>query len=107
MGNKLALKVYKLTAQFPKDELYGLTSQLRRAALSVPTNIVEGHSRSSDKELCRFLDIALGSFGETKYLLYFSNQLGYISDESLAEIDVLNKELGAKLWAFFNAVKKQ
>lgn len=68
-ADKLAWEVYKLTDKFPKDELYGLTSQIRRASLSIPLNIVEGHSRNSKNEFRQFLKIALGSLAETEYLL--------------------------------------
>jgi len=107
LSNKLALQVYGVTKNFPKDEVYGLTSQLRRSALSVPTNIVEGHSRSSDRELARFLDIALGSLGETKYLLSFSRELGYIPEKDSLELERLAQDVGVKLWAFHKAVKRE
>ena len=106
LSNELALKVYIVTKDFPKEEIYGLTSQLRRAALSVPTNIVEGHSRSGDKELARFLDIALGSLGETKYLLSFFKELGYIPENSFFALDKLAQDTCAKLWSFYKVVKK-
>jgi four helix bundle protein len=105
LANKFAVDVYHATEELPKEELYGLTSQLRRAALSVPTNIVEGHSRSGDKELARFLDIALGSLGETRYLLFFSRQIGFLSESSFLVLEPLGQELGAKLYAFFKVVK--
>jgi four helix bundle protein len=80
-ADELALESYKLTKKFPKDELYGITSQLRRAVLSVPTNIVEGYARKGDKELARFVNISLGSLAEVEYLLSFSRKLGYFTDE--------------------------
>ncbi len=64
LADGLAKHVYRATKDFPKEEVYGLTSQLRRAALSVPTNIVEGYSRKGDRELARFIDIALGSLAK-------------------------------------------
>ena len=66
-ADELAFKIYKITVSFPKTEAFGLTSQLRRAALSVPTNIVEGYARKSKKELAQFINIALGSLAETEY----------------------------------------
>ncbi len=86
MSDELAFQVYKATKQFPKEEMFGLTSQIRRAALSVPTNIVEGYSRKGDKELARFINISLGSLAETKYLLYFSDRLGYFKDDSYQKL---------------------
>jgi four helix bundle protein len=105
LSDKLAHEVYKFTKAFPKEELYGLTSQLRRAALSVPTNIVEGYSRKGYKELSRFIDISLGSLGETTYLLYFSKDLGYIAENDYEALDKIQKELGARLWVFSQRVR--
>jgi four helix bundle protein len=76
LADRLAQRVYLLTRAFPKEEIYGLTSQVRRAALSIPTNIVEGYSRRGDKELRHYLNIGIGSLGEIEYLLYFSTKLG-------------------------------
>ena len=81
LADELAYKVYQVTRTFPKDEIYGITSQLRRAALSIPTNIVEGYARKGDKELSHFVNISLGSLAEVKYLLYFSSRLGFLSTE--------------------------
>ena len=107
VSDELAFDVYKITREFPKDEQYGLTSQLRRAALSVPTNIVEGYSRKGDKELAHFVNIALGSFAETKYLLYFANRLKYISDAKFIETKNIYTKLGKLLWKFYEAVRKK
>jgi four helix bundle protein len=85
-ADDLARSVYRTTRTFPPEELYGLTSQLRRAALSVPTNIVEGCARESDKEFARFLEIAFSSLAETKYLIHFSSSLDYLSKELEAEL---------------------
>lgn len=70
-----AFETYRITKGFPKDEQFALTSQIRRAVLSIPTNIVEGYSRNGDKELARFIRIALGSLAEVEYLLAFSKRL--------------------------------
>lgn len=72
------LQVYRLTKSFPPDERYGLTSQLRRAVLSVPTNIAEGSKRETNREYARFLNIAEGSLAETDYLLMVNRDLEYI-----------------------------
>ena len=77
-AHALTLKIYKLTTLFPGDEQYGLTSQLRRAVASIPTNIAEGCGRNSDADLARFLDIAMGSASETEYLLCLACDLGYV-----------------------------
>ena len=76
----LTLKLYEVTRDFPKDELYGLTSQLRRAVISVPSNIAEGAARSSDKEFAQFLYIALGSLAELETQLLIAERLGYLSE---------------------------
>jgi len=78
LAHRQTLKVYEATASFPKDELYGLTSQLRRASSSVAANIAEGCGRRSDAELSRFSVIALGSASEMEYLLILSLDLGYL-----------------------------
>jgi|SRR3989304_1234981 len=98
-ADELAFQIYKLTEGLPKSETFGLTSQLRRAALSIPTNIVEGNNRKSKKELHHFIDIALGSLAETEYLLMFSKRVGYIksNNDHLAN---LVSEVGKLLWSF-------
>ncbi|MCX8030294.1 MAG: four helix bundle protein [Thermodesulfovibrionales bacterium] len=98
-ANELALKMYKLTEDFPKKETFGITSQLRRAALSVPTNIVEGYGRRSKTELSRFIDMARGSLAETEYLLEFSQSLGYIKSD-ISELQTLIEEVSKLLWNF-------
>jgi four helix bundle protein len=98
-SDKLALLIYSLTRDFPNDEQFGITSQIRRAALSVPTNIVEGYNRKSRKELGRFIDISLGSLAETEYLLEFSTKLGYVKCDT-NEVESLIVELGKLLWGF-------
>jgi four helix bundle protein len=70
-------RIIKATKHFPKNEMFGITSQIRRSALSIPVNIVEGYGRKSKAELSRFIDIALGSLAETEYLLNFSKKLNY------------------------------
>jgi len=105
LAHELALGIYRATKAFPADELYGLTSQLRRAALSVPTNIVEGYARAGDKELGRFLDIALGSLAEVKYLLHFASSLGYLLPDPRRDLEDRADQLGRKLWAFYLTVK--
>jgi len=80
--HKLVLVVYKATEGFPKYELYGLTSQARRAAFSAPANIVEGASRKGRNECRHFLDIALGSLGELEYILEVAAALEYLKPEA-------------------------
>ena len=80
LADELVLVVYKVTRSFPSDELYGLRSQIRRSAVSVPSNIVEGCTRDGEKEFVRFLDIAFGSLRELSYQLDLSRRLGFIVD---------------------------
>ncbi|WP_317133530.1 four helix bundle protein [Flavobacterium humi] len=68
MSHDFTLEIYKITSQYPKEEIYGLISQIRRASSSIPTNISEGCGRNSDNEFNQFLNIALGSANETEYL---------------------------------------
>jgi len=77
LADEVTLLVYRLTQRFPKEEIYGLTSQIRRAAVSVPSNIVEGCARESETEYLRFLEIAFESLRELHYQLGLSMRLGY------------------------------
>lgn len=99
----MARKVYLLTLHFPKDEIFGLTSQVRRAALSVPTNIVEGYARNSKNEFHRFLSIALGSLSETEYLLQFAFQQNYLKKDEYDEVISLKEETGRYVWKLYTS----
>lgn len=96
-ADEMAFQIYRLTETFPKTELFGLCTQLRRAALSVPSNIVEGNNRKSKKEFHHFIDIALGSLAETEYLLMFAIRLGYTSGE-ISNVEKLISDVGQLLW---------
>ncbi|MFA6468827.1 MAG: four helix bundle protein [Bacteroidota bacterium] len=78
-AHKATLEIYFLTKSFPKDELYGIVSQLRRSVSSIPANIVEGCGRKTKADFARFLNIAIGSSNETEYFLLLAKDLGYIS----------------------------
>ena len=80
-AHKMVLDVFKLTKTFPRTEIYSLVDQMKRAAYSVPSNIVEGHSKNSRKEFTRYLYISRGSLEELRYFLLLSKDLGYISEE--------------------------
>jgi len=84
-GISLVEKIYKATKKLPKEEIYGLTSQIRRAAVSYPSNIAEGAARSSTKEFIQFLYIALGSLSEIETQIIIAAKLGYLSDVRLLE----------------------
>jgi four helix bundle protein len=85
-AHKLTLMIYAITVKFPKDEFYGLTNQIRRAATSIATNIAEGCGRGSDADFARFLQIAMGSASEVDDELLLAKDLGYIQPELHAEI---------------------
>lgn len=97
--------VYALTRKFPKDELYGVISQLRRAALSVVLNYVEGYARSREKIHKNFLEISYGSLKESKYLLHFSLVENYISKEDYKKAVNLAEDIGAMLWGVIRKLK--
>lgn len=82
LSDELVIIIYQITRHFPDDERYGLTSQMRRAAISVPSNIVEGCSRESRSEYARFLEIAFGSLKELHYQFDLASRLGYLSDKN-------------------------
>lgn len=98
-SHQLTVAIYKITETFPKNEIFGLTSQIRRAISSVPTNIAEGCGRNSDAELFNFLNIASGSAAEVEYQIVLSKELGYIAEpvatELANEIAEIRKMLGS------------
>ena len=97
---KLSLYIYKITSKYPKDEIYGITSQLRRAAVSIPLNIAEGYGRLSEDDFKRFLKISLGSTNETSTLIEISKDLGYINDKEYSELIKQYNILGRKIYRF-------
>jgi len=96
-SHALVLRIYQLTKSFPDEERFGLTSQLRRAAVSVPANIAEGSKRRKSQDYARFLNISEGSLSETDYLLLCSKDLGYLPESALepiaSEIDEVSRML--------------
>ncbi len=96
----LAADVYSLTKKFPKDEVFGVTSQLRRAVVSISSNIAEGSSRSSKKDYTRFIDIAIGSLHEVESLLAITFQLNYLSENEYVKITEQIKNLGILIGGF-------
>lgn len=103
----LATDVYKLTETFPKTEIYGLTSQMRRATVSVSSNIAEGAARFSTKEFALFLNIAGGSLSELDTQIEIALNLNYISDIQKQEIDLKIDSITAKLAGLINNVRKR
>lgn len=101
----LVKEVYLLSKKFPKEEVYELTVQVRRAAISIPSNIAEGSSRGSDKDFSRFLDIAIGSSFEVETQLILSYDLNYISEGELASISEAITEVQKLIYGFQKTLK--
>jgi len=104
-AHKFVILVYKYTKDFPKNEEYGLTSQLRRAVLSIPTNIVEGQASISKREFLNFLNIANRSLVETEYLLEVALELQYFSKDKYDELDKLRCEIGILLNSLIRSIR--
>jgi four helix bundle protein len=105
-ADDLTIEIYSLTRSFPKEELYGITSQLRRAVTSIPTNIAEGATREHQKEYFQFLNIAKGSVAEVEYLLHLANRLGYLQNSDYKRIEELRTTVAKTLYGLIVAVKK-
>jgi len=86
-GIDLVVNVYNKTKSFPKEEVYGLTSQIKRSAVSIPSNIAEGSGRGTDKDFNRFLDVALGSSFELETQLIIANRLNFLSNDSFSQLN--------------------
>ncbi len=97
LSHLLTLEVYKITESFPKEEIFGLTSQIRRASSSIGINIVEGCGRGSDEDFKRFLRNASGSAFEVEYILLLSKDLNYISEDKFLELSPKAEELKMKI----------
>lgn len=106
-GVALATHIYHVTEPFPKSEVYGLTSQMRRAAVSVPCDIAEGAARNSSKEFAHFLNIAGGSLSELDTQVEISYNLNYLSDEQRNEIDCKIGSITGKLSRLITTVRKK
>jgi four helix bundle protein len=103
---ELVVQVYHLTRRFPREEMHGLTSQMRRAAVSIPTNIAEGWGRGSRKEYIQFLRIARGSLLELETLLAISRSLRYLSQEDMQTTLALVEEISRMLSGLIASLKK-
>ncbi|HET8634038.1 MAG TPA: four helix bundle protein [Gemmatimonadales bacterium] len=104
-AHALTLRIYALSATWPAAERFGLVAQIRRAAVSVPANIAEGVIKHGPKEFRRFLDIALGSQTEVRYLLRLAGDLGYLSTPELAGVTEAAEEAGRLLWGLYRSMK--
>ncbi|GBC85744.1 hypothetical protein HRbin11_02194 [bacterium HR11] len=107
LADDLAVTIYERTRRFPREELYGLTAQLRRAACSVPSNIAEGAARESKHDYLRFLYIARGSLAETQYLIHLSYRLGYLTDIDYRGLTEQVQIVFARLQGLIRAVQHE
>lgn len=107
LADKLVITLYGMTKEFPKEELYGLTSQMRRAAVSIPSNIAEGATRKSKKEYLRFLYIAMGSMSELEYHIHLCRELKYLNESDHAVLEEQRKNAAGKLYRLTEAVQKE
>jgi four helix bundle protein len=105
-SDELAYQIYHVTKNFPRDEISGITSQLRRATISVPTNIAEGLGRQNRGETKQFLNIALGSISEVEYLLGFSHRLGFISAVEYEVLDSLRQDTSNLLFGLYRSFSR-
>jgi four helix bundle protein len=106
-AHQLTLKVYQITKSFPKEELYGLTSQLRRSCSSIPTNIAEGYGRSGKGEIIQFFNIAIGSACELEYQLILAHDLKYLDDVSYSMLSSDLIEIRKMLFGFIQKIKSE
>ena len=106
LAHQVALRIYEVTDSWPKEERFGLTIQLRRAALSVPTNIAEGAAKRGTREFRRFLDIALGSLSEVSYLLRFARDRGLLTPDSWIELETWRNRVGQVTWQLYRSLSE-
>jgi four helix bundle protein len=104
-AHKFTLSVYEVSKTFPKDELYSLTNQLRRAASSIPANIAEGSGKNTQAEFAHFLTIALGSANESEYFLILSKDLNYLNQNKFSELYNSINEIKAMLISLINKAR--
>jgi len=104
-SHRFTLKIYEITKVYPKDEIFGLVSQMRRASSSIPANIAEGCGKFSQTDLARYLNIALGSANEVDYFLTLSRDLDYINQNQFEELEKLINEIKAMLIVLIQKVR--
>jgi four helix bundle protein len=104
-SHQLTLDIYKATNNFPREELYGLTSQIRRSCGSIPANIAEGCGRDSEADFCRFLQIAMGSATELEYHLLLAHDLGILDDFDYGDLNRETIEVKRMLTSFIKKLK--
>lgn len=107
IAHELALDIYKVTSKFPKEELYNLVSQLRKASSSICANLMEGSYRNSSKEFKQFCGIARGSAGELKYFLMLSKDLGYIENKKAEELINKTNQITKMLYRLIKSLERK
>jgi len=105
-AGRLAVDVYKATAEFPKAEVWGLVSQMRRAAVSVPANIVEGSARRSQTEYVHFLYISISSLAELGYYIKFAREVGYLPAKTHDKLGSMHEETAKTLRGLINHIER-
>jgi four helix bundle protein len=103
----LVTKTYNSTRKFPKEEIFGLTSQIRRCSISIPSNIAEGHGRESNKEYLRFLNISIGSLFELQTQLEIAKNIEYLTDDEFNNLYEDSREIERMLVSFKNKIKER
>lgn len=106
-AHQLVLKIYEITKKYPNSEKFGLISQIRRSAVSIPANIAEGFKRRSNKEFKQFLNIASASLEETKYYLILSQDLKYLNKADYQRVMDLADEVGKMLYSFYKKLNSE
>ncbi len=107
LADQLVVEIYKGTKNFPKEETYGLVSQIRRAAISAPANIAEGASRQHNRDYLNFLYNSRGSLAEVEYLLELSRKLGFLEDKELKKLRHMKEEAAKTLYGLIRSVERE
>jgi len=107
LADELVILIYKFTAKFPKEETYGLTSQMKRSAISVASNIAEGCGRRSKKDYLRFLYIALASLSEIEYYIHLGEKLGYLNNKDCEILETKRRHAAGKLFRLIELIEDE
>ena len=107
LADQLVLEVYRVSARFPKSEMFGLTGQMRRAAASVPMNLAEGAARAGAKEFAQFVNVAVGSCEEIRYQLHLAEALGYLTEGEQQTLDCRYESVKKMLAKLYGAVSRE
>ena len=106
-SKELVLTIYKITASYPKSETYSLVDQMRRSAISVPANLIEGYSKESSAEFARFLTISIGSLAELEFYIELSFDIKYLNESDFSKINLLIYEVEKLLYGTRKAVRQR